>query len=94
MKEAYSKPVVDVKEFQQINVMTASGPEIIARAKRAEGAIPRLDFFCFTGAVGWLHRVGIVRIGGVTVGFFCFSMAMERHLWYNESRRNELGAAV
>ena len=22
MKEAYSKPVVDVKEFQQINVMT------------------------------------------------------------------------
>lgn len=30
MKEAYSKPVVDVKEFQQIDVMTASsGPEII-----------------------------------------------------------------
>lgn len=29
MKEAYSKPVVDVKEFQQINVMTASAPEII-----------------------------------------------------------------
>ena len=29
MKEAYSKPVVDVKEFQQINVMTSSGPEII-----------------------------------------------------------------
>lgn len=32
MKEAYSKPVVDVKEFQQIDVMTtssASGPEIV-----------------------------------------------------------------
>jgi len=51
-------------------------------------------FFCFIGAAGWVHRVGIVRIGGMTVGFFCFSMAMERHLWYNESRRNELEAAV
>ena len=35
MKEAYSKPVVDVKEFQQIDVMTTSGasgpsgPEIV-----------------------------------------------------------------
>ena len=32
MKEAYSKPVVEVKEFQQINVMTASGPKIIGGA--------------------------------------------------------------
>lgn len=29
MKEAYSKPVVDVKEFQQIDVLTVSGPEIV-----------------------------------------------------------------
>lgn len=28
MKEAYSKPVVDVKEFKAQDVLTVSGPEI------------------------------------------------------------------
>lgn len=28
MKEAYSKPVVDVKEFHVTDVITTSGPEI------------------------------------------------------------------
>lgn len=32
MKEAYSKPVIDVKEFTAQDVITTSGPEILPGA--------------------------------------------------------------